>query len=167
MLKSGTKPYAHSTNSPKWHGRRNLSAERKHYLSLHFLFVPKKFDFLFSLKSNSWFVWIQVIMEKMTLLKRLPGLSFHRNCKKCHTTYFVQRSTFLRMLQGEDDMSKACSCYFSPLAPTILFAASRLFLLPLWGQTRGESQRNDTSQNTQSTTIVTRLELQACSSIQA
>ena len=50
MLKSGTKPYAHSTNSPKWHGRRNLSAERKHYLSLHFLFVPKKFDFLFYLE---------------------------------------------------------------------------------------------------------------------
>ena len=80
------------------------------------------------------------------------------------STYSIilyKESTFRRMLQGEDDMSKACSlgaAILSPLHP-ILFA-SRLFL-PLWGQTRGESQRNDTSQNTQSTTIVTRLELEA------
>lgn len=168
MLKSGTKPYAHSTNSPKWHGRRNLSAERKHYLSLHFLFVPKKFDFLFSLKSNSWFVNIKSVAErKWRCWKGYQAFLFIETVKNAILLILYKERTFLRMLQGEDDMSKACSCYFSPLAPTILFAASRLFLLPLWGQTRGESQRNDTSQNTQSTTIVTRLELQACSSIQA
>ena len=107
------------------------------------------------------------LWRKWRCWKGYQAFLFIETVKNAILLILYKERTFLRMLQGEDDMSKACSCYFSPLAPTILFAASRLFLLPLWGQTRGESQRNDTSQNTQSTTIVTRLELQACSSIQA
>ena len=108
MLKSGTKPYAHSTNSPKWHGRRNLSAERKHYLSLHFLFVPKKFDFLFSLKSNSWFVNIKLV-RKWRCWKGYQAFLFIETVKNAILLILYKERTFLRMLQGEDDMSKACS----------------------------------------------------------